>query len=409
MSAVRLKPVLRQLRSPMLPSHTGSNRLFFINQPFEITYKQLATQLRSEWRGSLIVLDSSFVGRHEIDPAVWEAMLESAILFPRYAWDELKPWRENPFANKTFAAFLAESDRSRNPAIIFDHQLGWSEDYKYGRAFYNSLLGQRKSRSRSIVTAFEERMGRASRDNELNELFTANGTARDFHLLRKGFAEYGSRNFFADEDVLVTAAMAALHRGRPTIVLTRDGDLLDQFHKLWSLLTCHYQALLFAELHDAMPETFLARPIPWGQGKLDSYFVTGEGFLVRKPVHDPAELTRFILPIRRRQVPVACLLLGGQPPLMKAQLISFAAEKDMASVIRAKGATAGRVTTRSDGLNCHVTGLPAGVDSSRHWVAFATDRVMEFANSPLRLPLLDIGHAIEHAEGTRMATASTIL
>ena len=197
--------------------------------------------------------------------------------------------------------------------------------------------------------------------------------------------------------------MAALHQGRPTLILTRDGDLLDQFHKLWALLTHHYQSLLFAEMYDAMPDMFVARSIPWGRGNLDKYFVSGEGFLVRKPVGDSAQFSRFVLPLRFTEVPVVCLLFGGLPPRMKLQALEFIAEKDMARVIRQKGATLGRAAAlgRTDCLNCHVTGLPTGIDCSRDWIAFPRDRVKVFSNSPLKYPLLDIASAVNHCEDIR--------
>jgi hypothetical protein len=403
MNPKNLKPIMRITRDAPRKS-IGVMRLFNMSIKREMSYARLAELLRNEWRGSLVVLDTSFFARHEIDTSVWEALLENAMLIPRYVWRELAIWRDHPFANKDAAKLFRDAEQSRNPAIILDEHVGWSQAYKYGRAFYNSLLGFRKTVSRWIVADFESRHGRTPTRQELNDLFTARGTARDFHLLRKGYDDYGGHNFYADEDALVTAAMAALHRGRKTIVITRDGDLLDQFHKFWGLLGYHYQALLFSDIFAATPDTFRTRPLPQDRGAVDQYFLAANGFLVKKPVSDPAEFSRFVLPVNYQSVPIACMLLGGQPPDMTASIMSFAAERDMRRVILAKGVTRGRSTVREDGLNCHVTGLPCGIEDSRHWVAFVQDRVMICQNSPLQFPLLDRTHAVSHQEDIRTAS-----
>ena len=92
----------------------------------------------------MIVLDSSFVGRHEIDACLWESMLENAILMPRYAWRELSAWRQAPFTNKDAAKLFCEAECSRNRAIILDEHVGWSRAYRYGRAFYNTIFLQNR-------------------------------------------------------------------------------------------------------------------------------------------------------------------------------------------------------------------------------------------------------------------------
>src|SRR5216684_1224101 len=50
-----------------------------------------------------------------------------------------------------------------------------------------------------------------------------------------------------DESLVYLAAAHALETGRPTVILTKDQDVLEQFYKLWWFLDTHYRAMLMAE------------------------------------------------------------------------------------------------------------------------------------------------------------------
>jgi hypothetical protein len=143
---------------------------------------------------------------------------------------------------------------------------------------------------------------------------------------------------------------------------------------------------------------FLVRPLPRGADRLEHYFDCSDGLLVKKPASDPTRFSAVLLPIAYRPVCLSCFLLGGQPPDMTLTAYNSVAERDMHRVIRVKGATMGLSTDRLGGKNCHVTGLPEGVEDSRSWAVIVKDKSLAFKYSPLRIPFLDIAHAMHHRE-----------
>jgi hypothetical protein len=232
MNPHKVKPIIKVLGSAA-PVHKGVERFFSdldrAKQP--IAYGELAKIIERQCDGTIFVLDNSFIPRHEIDFSVWEALLRKRVVIPPFVWLELQDWLADPFSNKHMAPLFQQAKGSQTSRIILDHESKWPPDYFLAREYYVALLSDRKQRAHQIVKGFISKNGRPPNDKELQKLWQQHGNERDFHLLRKGYTDLAKPNFFADEDVIVTATMIAVLGGCDTVVLTRDADLLDQFDK----------------------------------------------------------------------------------------------------------------------------------------------------------------------------------
>ena len=326
--------------------------------------------------------------------------MQQKIFITRHVWEELQSWLNKPFSNEQIADRIKRAAIIEDYSIVLDHRLTWEQDCYAGRSYYANLLSVRKQRSRQLVHEFRTKHNREPTPEEVNRLFQMNGGERDFQLLRKGFADFGKVNYSADEDLISAAATVGLRTGRPTTIFTRDGDLLEQFQKMTSLLTLHYQALLFAERYAIAPSEFQTCPMTVS-GALQSYFDCAQSFLVKKPIKQPDDFVEWLLPSSYQELPLTCALLGGQPPDMTISFIIYRAEKDMLRLIRTQGNTGGRSTDRLGSKNCHVTGFPEGIDDPRSWIVVGADRTESFLGTNLAVPRLDLRHVVEHREVLR--------
>jgi hypothetical protein len=395
-NTANVKPLIRVMRdSP--PNPKGTPRLYheLIGSKVAITYSELAEQIDLANLATIFVLDSSFVPRHEVDACVWDALAKKRVVIPHMVRDELKPWLETPFSNKRFQEMVvgALENTSRSdgsPGVIIDDAFLWPAEYRVARQYYVTLLSIRKQRIRWSVEAFKSEHGREPSRDEMLRLCQKSGTERDFYLLKKGFDELGKPNYFADEDAVVTAGKIAFIGGCNTVILTRDGDVLEQFAKFTDLLTQHYQAMHFASIYSASPGDFATAPLP-GAPEWAHYFEPGESHLVRKHVH-PDDFVKSVLPADYEPVRVTCWLLGGQPPNMTISVVSYYAEKGIDQLLQVKGKTNGLSTDKLDGNNCHVTGFPIGLNDPRHWTVIAKDKLVQSEQREIQYAGLDWAH-----------------
>jgi hypothetical protein len=397
MDPKKVKAVIRHLAGAKVV-HQGSCRLGagFSSEKSALDYARLARELGNADPGHSFLLDTSFFARHEIDQCVWDALFRGRVFLTRHVWTELDAWLKTPYSNGHVVERFRRATGQTDHSIVLDHELAWEPDLYCTRSYYSSLLSVRRQRSRQIIGDFESEHGRSPTNEEANRLFQINGTERDFQLLKKGFADFGKPHFFTDDDLVSCAAVLGLRTGRPVTILTRDGDVLDQFQKLMTLLTSHYQALLFADVYANSPSSFQTISMP-STSTLESYFDCGQSLLVKKPV-DPDKFVEWLLPQDYQAVRLTCVLLAGDPPSMTLQLIRFQAEIDMLRLIRTKGLAGGRSTNRLGVRNCHVTGFPEGIDDPRSWVVIATDRTESFRGTTFNVARLDLRHVIEQRE-----------
>src|SRR5262249_45371701 len=148
-----------------------------------------------------------------------------------------------------------------------------------------------------------------------------------------GWQDYGNRNYLTDEEIVLMAVLTAIETGRDTVILTWDPHLLEQFVKLMSLLASDYRGYCFGEFAANREHS-----IPWIDSPLESDQLVGsDGEAV-------AKLSRFVvcedrtgeefLPEPFHQVKCYCYLLGNHCDDLKVTPLAFAAESEMAGVLR---------------------------------------------------------------------------
>ena len=192
-----------------------------------------------------------------------------------------------------------------------------------------------------------------------------------------------------DESLVVLAALHALKTGQPTVVLTRDQDVLEQFYKLWWFLENHYRAMLMADRYADDPLGFRMHPLP-DHPRIRNLFESTRGLLSELG----SDRLTSVLPKRFDFVSAECWLIGG-----RFTRLIFGAERQMARLIELKGLTGGLVSDRLDGRNLHplLAGLPVGVrlvDS----VAIVRDHGVLLNDGTTKVGYYDLEHSINTLE-----------
>lgn len=392
----KINPTIRHiLESPCLYKTVQRLDLSLTPEILTIDHDDLATILGS-WsnQDAMFFTDTCFLNGPELPDAIWDPILASRLVISPYIWREIGEWVEDPYRNKRAAAAIRTATRGDANGVILDHLVEIDQDMRDGREYYVTLLGYRKSRVRDLMQNFEMQRGRKPDDTELTRLFNQNSQPKDYQLLRKGKEDIERcSHFFSDEDLIVTAGIAAISDGSHTVILTRDKDVLEQFSKFVRLITPQYSAMLFAEKFAAEQAAFVRHPLPVGVPTIECYFDTAETFLVQKPVDNPDQFMGWVLPREYQQVRFSCILLGGNHPELKFSMISFNAERDMQRLMQTKGKTFGLNTDRLNGRNCHVTGYPIGIPDPRKYVVIGRDKLRALEGGG-GIPLLDIGHTV---------------
>ncbi|MBI2806788.1 MAG: hypothetical protein HYX68_17555 [Planctomycetes bacterium] len=311
---------------------------------------------------------------------------------------ELAGWLMAPCRHSRLWRLVVSARLDRHGPVWIDCPERWPQDHLLGIAYYSNLLAERKRRARDLALQLEQKLSRTPTDDELNGLFQKGWARRDFHVVRSGAKELRTGgNVFTDEHLVVTACAVGLFTGNDTVVLTRDRGVFDQFAKLTSLLTMHYQGMRFAEAYAAYRSSFEITPMPIGNPDIDAFFVAENSFLVRKPVA-LEQFVDWLLPHESVPVGLHCILLGGEADSFSLDHCFLEAERDMDRIIRMKGRTRGWNTDRIRGRNCHATGFPRGIPNPRHFVAVVQDREIYLPDGTLAFPKLDIAHTVFHDE-----------
>ncbi len=357
-----------------------------------IDYRVVARFIRTYCPQNMaFYLDTNFFTGEEKPDVLWHALLEKQIVITPLVWRELQPWLGTPFRNRSIRDLLLDARLYKNPNIEFSPDKEWHPFHSVAHAYYVNLLAVRKRMGKALVDQFAADHGREPTKQEIDRMIQTAGTERDFHLLRKGRESFGTPTFFTDEELVAYAVLGGLIRGKEVTILGTDTDVHEQFVKLVSLLDWHYQALLSAERYAADSSAFECRKLIRTTDELRYYFADDEGILARKPVDNPNDFVRWLLPREYTSNPVYCLLFGGNGSELRFTPMTYNAERDMVRVLEMKGKTGGANTDLINGMNCHVTGFPRGIDDPRKFVILVRDHTED--KEPLRFPLLDIAHA----------------
>lgn len=172
----------------------------------------------------------------------------------------------------------------------------------------------------------------------------------------------------------------ALRTGQPTIILTADPDVEEQFLKLIELFTFHYYAMLVA--HEYVKDFSRFRPRPMERSDLQGLSGLFESATLLD-LHD--RRIQDFRPPEIRFVPVSCCLLGTH-----VSHVVYGAETAMADVLNVKARTAGCSTDLLGDRDLHAYFMPPlPKDAVRHSALISRDRVEPIGDSSMSISKLD--------------------
>lgn len=314
----------------------------------------------------------------ETDLAIVEALLEvpGRMVLTPLVNQELLAWlprhRDHPMARALEAgtmkaAYWAPPEPGRAGRTAYE--------------YYLALLRQR----RYVLRAAEDRFRREyGRDPEPAERHTLQGEiqkelgARALVIARKGPGTLPT-----DEALVYLALHHALTTGRPTQILTADGDVEDQFVKLAWLVNTQYRGMLIADQYvrdfaafrpRAFPKPFLA--------EAGCPFESEAATLIDRG--DP-RLERF-LPPAPHCVAFACWRIGTY-----FNSSTFMAEQEMGRLLDIKDRTGGLSTDRLGGRNVHpyLGCLPLPTQDAMA-AALVFDKRLPLSGTNVAVPRLDV-------------------
>ena len=312
--------------------------------------------------------------------ALWDALLDAPerLMMTPNVWHELKGWMSRRPGHPVHKAIKGGNDTGfgfRNPPDPREKGR-WTFEY------YVGLLALRHDALDRMHRAFRRKNGRDPDGNERRALAAELQTALGDRALSIAKKPAG---LLTDETLVYLAVEHALTTGRQTVILTKDGDVEEQFFRLLWLIETHYRGMLLAERYAKTFSNFKIRSFP---EKLLGHpafpFEPTNAILIERD----AEM-RNILPPRPRFVAISCINVGHYFSSM-----AFGAEQEMGKVLDIKEATEGRNTSLLGDRNLHasVAQLPVGGD--RDYAAVAYDRFETTQPSALRIPKLDVMQAV---------------
>jgi hypothetical protein len=362
------KPVAWVVPPP--PGAPVDHRLCFSKPTGKLdrTCADLAGIINNASPNALFFLDTNFFTK-SMDAQVWDALRIKRFLITPMVREELKPWKSTPFCNQSVRDVVVQAERLHALGLPLPpdglalalHSLGvpyfrstellrLGNRYKtHGYEYYFNLLALRKHVGPTIVTTLEQRLGRLPAQDEFAKEAQGHLGDRGFRLAKKGLEAATSPNLLTDEELVVSAVLTGILRGGDLYILTWDIDLQEQFYKLLSLMTSHYEAMLVGEKYAANPESMVFRPEHLSGEQSGGY--EEDAVLV---CNIPRSTLANILPRNPHPVYLSCLLLGGNKNNLKITRTSFCAETEMASLLRMKSATGGMNTDKFHGKNVFV-------------------------------------------------------
>ncbi|MEZ6090307.1 MAG: hypothetical protein R3C05_20220 [Pirellulaceae bacterium] len=112
-------------------------------------------------------------------------------------------------------------------------------------AVYVNVLSIRKRLGIRVARELSAKLNRIPTENEMRRELQRQSDERVAPLAFKGWKDQSKRNFSADEELVVSAAINAIMSGETTVILTRDTDVFEQFAKLMEILTSNYMCYRF--------------------------------------------------------------------------------------------------------------------------------------------------------------------
>jgi hypothetical protein len=319
------------------------------------------------------------------DDRLWPALTNRSgklVLTPRVRI-ELEPWLK--MHSDHIAARAVQSRDIGIRFLEYDRSVEALTAYSY----YMNLLGLRKRLAKLQEIRFERTHGRLPDEQEAIALKAETQRLwgeRGAFLAKKGDRPI-TETFYTDEEVVYLAVATGLISGRPTIILTKDEDLQEQFYRLIWLIDTHYRGMLLANLYAREFSQFKAHPMPMLHEEVRDSFEGMNNTLIER---SDRLIEEGILPSRFQFVPLECWVVGT-----KLTRAIFGAEREMGRVLHVKGLTNGLNTDLLGDRNCHVWLAPLNIpESLRGCAAIAQDRRLQVRSSSVQIPILDVNQAI---------------
>jgi hypothetical protein len=337
----------------------------------------------------LIFLDAN-IWSVNTEVELWQALArfrEDVIVIPQVK-AELGSWLSSHLDHPATHAILS----AERVLSIMDLPTPYTSEWD-AYAYYVSLLGLRRRVLELGEMVLIEREGRSPSPGELRIEVQKIFGERGLLLGYKGgtvIEKPSSWLMSTDESLVYLAACAALTSGRPTIILTKDQDVLEQFYKLWWFLDTHYRAMLLADEYIHSPFVYPISTFP-KLAEAERYFYSENAILVQRG----AARMSAILPKTFSFVSVECWHLGAG-----VTRFIFGAEREMQRLLEIKGETGGLVSAKlGGGRNLHpwLVPLPLGeriVDS----IALVRDRSVPIMGAGARIGVFDATHAVNTRE-----------
>jgi hypothetical protein len=371
---------------PSPPNHRFIPRLCWTSTPKgPYSARKFAEALHGHPHRPLLYCDSSLFDE-KTDSRIFDALVAGpgrTIITPGVR-RELEPWLAH-HEGLPIARAIRNTEGSIEVRTSDCHSGSEASAFRY----YVHLLGVRKKILAARLAQFKDENGHACTPDEERKIrmqVNADLGPRGFLLAEKGAKSVGSPNRFTDEALVFSAVADAIRSGRPTILLTKDQDVQEQFYKLIWLLDTQYRGLRLADAYYANPKGFRTIPMPKSP-ELDLAF-EGEGnILVERTDAD----LRKILPTKFRFVPIQCVLFSGD----YVTEMSFGAEMEMGRLLRVKGETHGFNTDKFGARNCYSWLAPLNLPMElRGFGAVGFDRRLPLEGFPETFSTLDLNQAM---------------
>jgi len=373
---------------------TFVDRLSFnFREPDALALTRLYKALGRLDSGIDVYLDSS-IWDTNLDKKIWSQLLnhaDSIRILPQVRL-EVEPWLQR---HQTSRAARALS--GNNPAFSV---LPLPEQETVEAAtltYYVNLLLMRRRVGDLMEEKLRKSLGRLPTEAEIASETQKSVGTRGLLFVHKSGKKVQADPLATDESLVYETIANGVRTGRPTLLLTRDRDLLEQFYKLCWLLDTHYRAMLIADAFVEQPDLFAQLAPPkisqWGE-----IFDATNSLLWATP---DTRMNDF-LPPKPHFVAVECWVLGRTA----FERLVFGAETEMADLLNVKGRTYGLVSEGLEGRNAHPWLAPLPIDATlRHSTAIAKDRFIHMSDSSTRLGLFDVMHTVNTKERyTRLRT-----
>lgn len=336
-----------------------------------------------------LFLDSSVL-RRQIDDELWDELLR----VPRRIFLIEKVLRE---LAAHFAAVpehpLRKAIRARNPALVVHQEPASGSPGFNALLYYLNLLVTRRFVLQRAIDRYHREHG-VEPEAEARRGIEAQ-IQRDFGERGLMLCKKPPSPLFTDEVLVYLAIRHAVRTGQPTMILTGDHDIEEQFLKAIELITIHYFAMLVAREYKRDPLSFHPRVVDVEDAEVGRLFEAATLLdLGSRRVQD-------FRPASIEFVPISCCLLGHY-----FSQLTYGAETAMSEVLDVKDRTGGRSTDLFGERDVHAYFVPEVPNiPGRHAALISRDVRETVSGSDIGLAKLDCLAAI--STGLNMSTVTS--